>query len=159
MRKSLMIAVLIFFCLAGAGADARVADSRIAMGGINPGSTEAYVKRTYGPPKEVRRTYYEPRGQYIREYNYGDSFFIAVLENSGTVLYMMSLGRHNKIATIDGITVGSTLEAVLAAYGYPDLRQIDGDTDYYWYMGSGDKGNLVFHISFGRVTGIVCGGR
>ena len=140
-------------------AAARVPDSAIAMGGISIGSTEDYLRSTYGSPKSMSRTWYAPRKQYVREYNYGDSFFLSVLEKSGTVFRMQSLKKHNNIRTAGGITIGSALQDVLRVYGYPDLRQIDGESDYYWYFGSGAKGNLVFEISYGKVQGITCGSK
>lgn len=148
-----------FALLSAVPAAARVPDSAIAMGGISIGSTESYLKSTYGKPKSMSRTWYAPRKQYVREYNYGDSFFVSVLEGNGTVFRMQSLERHNKIHTAAGITIGSSLQDVLRSYGYPDLRQIDGESDYYWYFGSGAKGNLVFEISYGKVKGITCGSK
>lgn len=146
-----MAAMIPFF------ADAKISDAHIALGGVNPGSTEEYLLSTYGKPKTVKRTYAPQHGQYVKEYNYGDSFFVSVLESDKTVLHLMSLKLRNNIKTADGIAVGATLPELLAAYGYPDLRQIDGDVDYYWYVGTGEKGNLVFHVSYGKVVGIVCG--
>lgn len=138
-------------------AEARVPDSALALGGISIGSTEAYVKATYGKPKTLTRTYYAPRKSYIREYNYGNSFYISILESTGTVFRMMSMDHHNNVATPKGIKIGSTLQELLRAYGNPDLRQIDGEVDHYWYLGSGYKGNLVFHVSYGKVIAIGCG--
>ena len=42
----------------------------------------------------------------------------------------------------------------------PDLRQIDGEADYLWYLGTGTgTDRLVFRVSYGRVTGITCGSK
>ncbi len=154
-------AVLAAFLACGAGAaEARIDPARMALGGVTPGSTEAYVLSTYGPPKSAARTLQASRNQYVKEYNYGDSFYVAVLEDTRTVLWMMSMDRHNKIATPDGIQVGSKLDDVLHAYGDPDLRQIDGEADYLWYLGTGTgTDRLVFRVSYGRVTGITCGSK
>lgn len=157
MKKKVICAALALTLLGGAAAEAKIEDSRIALGGISIGSTEDYVRATYGKPKTYSRDYYAPRKGYVREYNYGDSFFVTVLEETGQVMRMMSMDRHNKIATPDGITIGSAIDDVLRRYGEPDLRQIDGDSDYLWYFGSREKGNLVFRVSFGKVTGITCG--
>lgn len=154
--KILAAAVLGAALMIGA-AEAQVPDSALALGGISIGSTEAYVKATYGKPKTLTREYYAPRKSYIREYNYGDSFYISVLESTGTVFRMMSMDHHNNVSTPKGIKIGSTLQELLRAYGNPDLRQIDGEVDHYWYIGSGYKGNLVFHVSYGKVVGIGCG--
>lgn len=149
-------AAAVFFCIAGT-ADARIDAGRMALGGITVSSTEDYVKQTYGPPSAVSRSFNQVQDQYVKEYNYGDSFFVAVLEEDGTVLWLMSRERHNNIATPDGITVGSTLDDVLHAYGEPDFRQIDGESDYLWYFAEeGAGGRLVIEVSFGRVVGITC---
>lgn len=149
------------FLLWSAGAaEARIDPARMALGGVTPGSTEDYVRQTYGPPKSAARTFQASQDQYVKEYNYGDSFFVAVLEKTHTVLWLMSMDRHNKIATPDGIQVGSSLDDVLHAYGEPDLRQIDGDADYLWYFGTGTgTDRLVFRVSYSRVTAITCGGK
>lgn len=157
MKRYMLALVLGVLLPWGSVADARIPDSSIAMGGISIGSTEAYVKATYGKPKTVSREYYAPRKAYIHEYNYGDSFYISILESTGTVFRMMSMDHHNNVSTPAGITIGSPLQDVLRAYGNPDLHQIDGEVDHYWYMGSGEKGNLVFHVSYGKVVGMACG--
>ena len=134
----------------------KISDDRIALGGIAIGCSEEYVREVYGPPKTVGREFYAPRGQYIREYQYGDSFSLSFLED-GTVFRMMSMELPNGIATPDGICVGSSYTDILTRYGEPDLRQIDGEVDHFWYFGEGESGNLVFHVSYGKVIGIVCG--
>ena len=155
MRKFFIaLALAASFCGAAA---AKVTDEQIALGGITIGSTEAYVRQTYGPPKSIERSFFAPRNQFIRDYQYGESFLVSILETDGTVFRMMSMGQKNGIATPAGVKVGDPFTDVISKYGYPDLRQIDGETDYYWYFGEGEKGNLVFHISYGKVTGIVCG--
>lgn len=159
MNKLCLPAVLFFLLCSGGMAGARIDDSRIAMGGIAIGSTEAYLRQTYGTPKSMVRTWYAPYSQYVREYNYGDSFFVTALEKTGMIFRMQSLTKRNGIYTKDGITIGSSLPDVLRLYGKPDLRQIDGESDYLWYLGSGKKGNIVFQVSYGKVTGITCGGR
>lgn len=159
MKRYGAVLLAVFLLFAVVPSEARVPDSAIAMGGISIGSTEAYLLHTYGKPKSMSRTWYAPRNQYVREYNYGDSFFVSVLEGSGTIFRMQSLEKHNNIRTAGGITIGSSLQDVLRACGNPDLRQIDGESDYYWYFGSGAKGNLVFQISYGKVKGITCGSK
>lgn len=74
MKKKVICAALALTLLGGAAAEAKIEDSRIALGGISIGSTEAYVRATYGKPKTYSRDYYAPRKGYVREYNYGDSF-------------------------------------------------------------------------------------
>ncbi len=159
MKQYTALFYMLFSLLAVMPSEARIPDSAITMGGISIGSTEAYLRSTYGKPKSMSRAWYAPRKQYVKEYNYGDSFFVSILEGSGTVFRMQSLERHNNIHTAAGITIGSSLQDVLRSYGYPDLRQIDGESDYYWYFGSGAKGNLVFEISYGKVKGITCGSK
>ncbi len=158
-KKMAVSAIMMVALLTGGAVEARVPDSALALGGISIGSTEAYVKATYGKPKTMSREYYAPRKEYIHEYNYGDSFYISILESTGTVFRMMSMDHHNNVATPKGIKIGSTLQDVLRAYGNPDLRQIDGEVDHYWYLGSGYKVNLVVHISYGKVVGIACGNK
>ncbi len=157
MRKPAALALL-FLCALGT-AEAKLADERMAIGGITPGATASYVESTYGPPARKEKSFYAPRGEWISEYTYGDSFFISVLDTEKTVFRVMTLGQKNGLATPDGIAVGAPFTDVIAKYGEPDLRQIDGDTDYFWYFGDSKKGNLVFHVSFGYVTGIVCGSK
>ena len=155
MKKYWLLALLLLFPFDAA--EAKLADERIAIGGMTPGSPEEYIVATYGPPTRKERSFYAPRNEWIDEYVYGDSFFISVLEKEKQVFRIMSLGQKNGLATPDGIAVGARFTDVIAKYGEPDLRQIDGDTDYFWYFGDSEKGNLVFHVSFGYVTGIVCG--
>ena len=155
MKKRMILALLFLFSFGAA--EAKLSDERIAVGGMTPGTPEEYIVSTYGPPARKEKSFYAPRGEWIYEYVYGDSFFISVLEKEKTVFRVMSLGQKNGIATPDGIAIGASFTDVIAKYGEPDLRQIDGDTDYFWYFGDSEKGNLVFHVSFGYVTGIVCG--
>lgn len=159
-KKWVAGAALMALLGAAGTAEARIDSSRMALGGITVGSTEEYVRETYGPPASAARSFSPEQNQYVKEYSYGDSFFVTVLEDTGTVLWLMSRERHNNIATPDGIMVGSTLNEVLHVYGEPDLRQIDGDSDYLWYFADdGEEGRLVVQVSFGRVVGITCGGR
>lgn len=159
--QNIMLALgLLAACLLPEAAEARIDGARMALGGVTAGSTEAYLRATYGPPKSVSRTLSPARDAYVREYNYGDSFYAAVLEETHAVLWLMTMDRHNNVATPDGIQVGSKMEDVIRAYGEPDLRQIDGDADYLWYFAEGGGENrLVIRISYGKVTAITCGSK
>ncbi len=159
MKKQIAAALFLAALFLGPAAEAKISASRMALGGITPGSTEDYLLKTYGPPKSVEKSYSPTRKDAVREYNYGDSFFVTVQEGTRSVIWLMSQERHNDIATPDGIKVGSTLDDVLRAYGEPDLRQIDGDVDYLWYMADGTENRLVFRVSFSRVVGITCGSK
>lgn len=160
MRRILPVLFLLAACLMPTAAEARIDGARMALGGVTVGSTEDYLRATYGPPKAVSRTLSPARDAYVKEYNYGDSFYAAVLEDTHAVLWLMTMDRHNNVATPDGIRVGSKMEEVIRAYGEPDLRQIDGDSDYLWYFAeNGGEDRLVIRISYGEVTAITCGSR
>lgn len=161
MKKFLYTAaVLAAFLWAGGTADAYLSPERLSLGGVTVGSTEAYLNEVYfDSPKTVTHSVDAARNAGVREYNYGGSFYVTVEVESGTVIRLFSNGRHNAVATKDGITIGSTMQDVITAYGYPDMRQIDGDSDYYWYFGEEKKVNLVIRLSFGKVASIAVGQR
>lgn len=161
MKNIFHTAALAAFLLAGGmSAEAELSPERLSLGGITVGSTEEYLNAVYfDSPKTVRRAMDAAQNIGVREYDYGGSFFVTVEEETGTVIRLFSIGRHNNIATKDGITIGSTMQEVITAYGYPDLRQIDGESDYYWYFGEEKKVNLVIRLSYGKVASIAVGKR
>lgn len=160
MNTILKAAIFCAALAAGGIAEAELAPERLSLGGITVGSTEDYLNAVYfDSPKTVTRAVDKVQNIGVREYNYGGSFYVTVREDTGAVLRLFSIGRHNNIATKDGITVGSTMQDVITAYGYPDLRQIDGESDYYWYFGEEKKVNLVIRLSYGKVASIAVGKR
>lgn len=160
-RKKAVLAAALCLSLWSAGtAEARIDSSHMALGGIREGTAEAELYRIYGPPKTIVRNFSAAQDQYVREYNYGDSFFVLVTEADHRVRWAMAQDTPNAMTTPEGIGIGSSLNSVLGAYGAPDLRQIDGEVDYLWYFSDDESpSRLVFCVSYSKVVGITCGSR
>ena len=85
----------------------------IALGGIQIGATEDYVKRIYGVPND---TSYDSNGVWgnVKIYNYGNSFFVSF--SNGKVIEAKTTA-NNGITAPPGFTVGMPISRVENYYG------------------------------------------
>ena len=170
MKKifAFMFIVSCFFAMNFQNADARIDDSKLILGGINPG--ESRVKNIisiYGEPDEKElnnRTSYESYFFYGRTSEYGPplgrysviiQFYDVGLEfddNDG-VKYI-TVKSNNGFSTPDGIKVGTTENELIQKYGSPDM--IYKNYVYYYY------GTLKFfrmEMKNGKVSKILAGAK
>ena len=124
---------------------AAVPSSALVAGGIEYGASADYVQQVYGTPTEVETKHHSLWNGEVTEYEYGDSFELKFVDG-----YV----RHNGIKTAAGIEVGSTLDAVKAAYGEPD--KIRGNK-YIYYCDEDKSIGLVFEIENNKVDEIEMG--
>ena len=105
--KKMLLALLMALSIASV-ADARIAENRIAIGGLYPGQTVSQVEAIYGKPVRVsgdaKTTYYS--------YNQSNDTEFEVCFRNGVVSHIRISG-NNGIATADGIKIGSTKDDVL----------------------------------------------
>lgn len=129
----------------------RCPSSALVAGGIEYGASADYVQQVYGTPTEVETKHHSLWNGEVTEYEYGDSFELKFVD--GYVRHI-EISRHNGIKTAAGIEVGSTLDAVKAAYGEPD--KIRGDK-YIYYCDEDRSIGLVFEIENNKVDEIEMG--
>lgn len=131
---------------------ASVAPAALVAGGIEYGASSDYVQQVYGTPTEIEtKHHHEFFNGAVTKYEYGDSFEVTFVDG---LARHIEVSRHNGIKTADGIEVGSTLEAVKAAYGEPD--KIHGDKYIYYCDANRDLG-IVFEIENNKVDEIEIG--
>lgn len=130
---------------------AAVPSSALVAGGIEYGASADYVQQVYGTPTEVETKHHSLWNGEVTEYEYGDSFELKFVD--GYVRHI-EISRHNGIKTAAGIEVGSTLDAVKAAYGEPN--KIRGDK-YIYYCDEDKSIGLVFEIENNKVDEIEMG--
>lgn len=118
MKKlQILLSVFVFVALLSVNVFAalpnEINESDIALGGIQIGATENYVKRIYGEPNDTNYDSNGVRGN-LKIYNYGGSFFISFA--NGKVVEAKTTA-NNGIATPPGFTVGTPISRVENYYG------------------------------------------
>lgn len=126
---------------------ANISRADIAIGGINLGAEEIYVRNIYGEPN---KTSYKEKGPFGRTkiFQYGDSFFVTFSNNNGWhVLDVKSTG-NNGLKTPVGFTVGMNLSDVRDYYG-----KGRGDENHLAYTAN-QWCNIMFTAKNGKITEI-----
>lgn len=140
---------------------AKISDNQISVGGIYLEQDISKVNAIYGKPKVNTYNNYAVYG-YLKD---GCAIDVGCVNNKVVSIYVTSfLGYYRednkKIATCDGIAIGSTEDELLKIYGNPDdifypQNQNDGPVTLSYYS-SGTK-NMVLQFEMGnnqKVTGI-----
>ena len=127
-----------------------IAYSRMALGGIQLGSTKDRVRSIYGNSNNVKA--YEDHGYwngYVEEWIYGDSFKVIFV--NGHVLYINSSAK-NGIKTPDGISVGDDIRKLYRTYGTAKrIAGIKGGISYIYYNDINDV-NMYFGVIDDKIT-------
>ena len=150
MKKILILSILLL--LSAATANARIADERIALGGVYVGQSVSEVDAIYGKPADISRSKANVAVMYYNYRNNGTNFHISFLNN---IVTDVNVEGNNGIATPDGIKVGTPKEEVLKILGSPDGYEKGAQTPdhaFLWYnRASGNFGNLFFEVRYGKV--------
>ena len=117
---------------------------------ISYGAAIEAVRQRYGEPHEIEQKQHAALGT-VSEYEYKNSFELYVANG---VVQKIKVDEINGLGTAQGIMVGSSAEAVVAAYGQP--HEVKGD--HYIYRCAGNQAlGLDFEIEHNRVDKIACG--
>lgn len=151
--KKFLFALMCLIVLNFTTTEARIDDSRIALGGIIPGSRLSDVIAMYGEPDEK---VVSDRWTYKSYVYYGTGKNRVVLEMYGVGLSYkgtegvrtIGVESDNGFATPDGIKVGMPATALLEKYGKPDFVKYTSDNvvDAVYYHG------FCLYIRFGTST-------
>ena len=154
MKKTLL-ALMVGLTIASV-ADAKIAEDRIAIGGIHPDHTISDVTAVYGKPVKAQTygnvTYYDYASN-------GTTF--QVMFDNGIVKNIRVVG-NNGLATPDGLKIGSLKEDVVKAYGQADLYYLSKDapkqhpdSEFFRYFSANGKNiYLNFEVRYGKVLNI-----
>lgn len=107
-----------------------ISTEQIAVGGIGPGSTVAYVQRIYGTPTYASEISADTGVNYI-EYNYGGTLLVGFEAKNQGAMYITSTGDN--LATPDGVTTGMTADILSRVYGSANHIYSHGDKSLYVY--------------------------
>lgn len=129
MRRLAALAMTVGLTLAAVAAQAIQTD-QIAVGGIGPGSTMAYVQSIYGWPTTASEISADTGVNYI-EYNYGGTLLVGFEAASQGAMYVTSTGGN--LATPDGVTTGMTADVLSRVYGSAHYIYSHGDKSLYVY--------------------------
>ena len=132
--------------------DAATLDSsQLVLAGISYGASIDAVRQAYGEPKEMEQEYKPQFQGPVTVYEYRNTFDLYVVNNT---IQRIKVDDLNGLGTSRGIVVGSSVDAVVAAYGQPNA--VLGN--HYIYRVSGNPSlGLDFEIEYTHVEKIKCG--
>lgn len=107
-----------------------ISTERIAVGGIGPGSTTAYVQTIYGTPTSASEISADTGVNYI-EYTYGNTLLVGFEASTQGAMYVTS--TSNTLETPDGVTTGMTADVLSRVYGSANHIYSHGDKSLYVY--------------------------
>ena len=126
-------------------------ESQLVLANISYGAAIDAVRQRYGEPYEIKQKQNHPSLGNVSEYEYKNTFELYVANG---VVQKIKVDETNGLGTAQGIMVGSSAEAVVAAYGQPN--EVKGD--HYIYRCAGNQAlGLDFEIEHNRVDKIECG--
>lgn len=149
--KKFLFALMCLIVLNFTTTEARIDDSRIALGGIIPGSRLSDVIAMYGEPDEK---VVSDRWTYKSYVYYGTGKNRVVLEMYGVGLSYkgtegvrtIGVESDNGFATPDGIKVGTPAAMLVEKYGEPDFKPKDFVSGTYYY-------GFLYYFRFGITNG------
>ena len=150
----LLTFIVVFSFSTMASAIGVISPEEIALGGISPGSTPAYVTSVYGDPT---RSYYgyDGMGNYTLTYDYNNTFKVRFWQgDGGWFAYQVKTTANNGIKTPAGVRVGMPASVLSNVYGATPSYN-DGGVTVKSYAGWGDNRYLVFRISNGKIKSIM----
>ena len=157
MKKKVLAVLAGMLCM-GNVVMADLATDEGYLGGICPGTDTSYITEIFGTPdEETPAKYTEAWQEYTKHIKYGNSvsFYCTGKSVNGPFdVVMIHISANNGFATPRGIHVGSTHRQVLAAYGHPDINQLNGK--HLWYNFR-NGANMVFHFKGDIVESINLG--
>lgn len=141
--------------------DPQILQDEAALGGITPGMDVETIEEYYGPGSGVNPIYSKAQGMWIDKLTYGGTVEITLggRDPGSMKTEMIVVTGNNGWETPSGIHVGSTVNDLVNAYGYPYLPKSasTGNPNGYWYYKAEKSGNMVFHLENGIVTRIALG--
>ena len=133
------------------GAAGTLADNQLVLANISYGAAIDAVRQSYGEPYEIDHEHEREFNGSATVYEYKDTFDLYVVNG---IVQRIKVDDLNGLATAQGIKVGSTADAVVAAYGQPNL--IMGD-HYIYKTAANPALGLDFEFEHGFVEKIKCG--
>ena len=128
-----------------------LADNQLVLANISYGAAIDAVRQSYGEPYEIDHEHERQFNGSAIVYEYKDTFDLYVVNG---IVQRIKVDDLNGLATAQGIKVGSTVDAVVAAYGQPNLTM----GDHYIYKTAANPAvGLDFEFEHGFVEKIKCG--
>ena len=128
-----------------------LADNQLVLANISYGAAIDAVRQSYGEPYEIDHEHERQFNGSAAVYEYKDTFDLYVVNG---IVQRIKVDDLNGLATAQGIKVGSTVDAVVAAYGQPNLTM----GDHYIYKTAANPAvGLDFEFEHGFVEKIKCG--
>ena len=128
-----------------------LADNQLVLANISYGAAIEAVRQSYGEPYEIDHEHERQFNGSATVYEYKDTFDLYVVNG---IVQRIKVDDLNGLATAQGIKVGSTVDAVVAAYGQPNLTM----GDHYIYKTAANPAvGLDFEFEHGFVEKIKCG--
>lgn len=129
---------------------ARIAPSRMYLGGLNLNSSMHDVIRIYGNPARTvennKVTFHETYDHY-----WGNgSFMVSQLKGKG-ILMQIYTNANNGIRTADGVRVGMDRSVIFEIYGKPDATYVIANVEYLAYYPF--QGSQTVPMAFGTRNG------
>lgn len=128
-----------------------LADNQLVLANISYGAAIEAVRQSYGEPYEIDHEHERQFNGSATVYEYKDTFDLYVVNG---IVQRIKVDDLNGLATAQGIKVGSTVDAVVAAYGQPNLTM--GDR-YIYKTAANPAVGLDFEFEHGFVEKIKCG--
>lgn len=128
-----------------------LADNQLVLGNISYGAAIDAVRQSYGEPYEIDNEHEREFNGPVTVYEYKDTFDLYVVNG---IVQRIKVDDLNGLATAQGIKVGSTVDAVVAAYGQPNLAWGD---HYIYKTATNPALGLDFEFKHGFVEKIKCG--
>ena len=133
------------------GAAGTLTDNQLVLANISYGASIDAVRQSYGEPYEIEHEHEREFNGSATVYEYKDTFDLYVVSG---IVQRIKVDDLNGLATAQGIKVGSTADAVVAAYGQPNLTI----GDHYIYKTAANPAlGLDFEFEHGFVEKIKCG--
>ena len=160
MKTKIFILCLTFALMIGAvtciaarrGFEDDIPAADIAIGGIELGASESYVKRIYGEPDDISFQEHGFMGYRTKTYRYGNSFFIMFWQGNkgGTKWRVVDVKTtaNNGLKTPRGFTVGMSRAALLDYYGAGSGDETYSRYHAIWYL------NIMFRFEAGKISEI-----
>ena len=141
LKNKMAVLLLGAACMVSSVASAQIANDRIAIGGVGPGCTPAYVEGVYGEP--TSKTEGSNGDQTYLEYNYNNDFLVG-FDTNGSQAVAATCTTDN-LTTPDHVAVGMEASVLSRVYGTADHIYNFNDKSLYVYDGTGGE-QLAFDV-------------
>ncbi|MBE6098153.1 MAG: hypothetical protein E7198_10220 [Schwartzia succinivorans] len=147
MKKKLTAYLAGLMLMSSATAFAAIPSTDIALGDVQPGMSINDAVAAFGEPR------YRDHGE---KATFSNGIKIELDDYSHSTIEEIQLSRNGSAATPAGITIGSSENAVIKAYGQPDKMEYDDGKQEYTYYASDSGMKMEFKILRGSVVKIKC---